>query len=109
MSLKGKTEDEVKYKKKERCKMSKLDKLFGIPDEIASDVPKVTIVGFDKMLIENYKCILEYQDFFIRIKMATGLININGFNLLMNEMTKDDLIITGIIESVDFEKNELGR
>lgn len=87
--------------------MSKLDKLFGIPDEIASDVPKVTIVGFDKMLIENYKCILEYQDFFIRIKMATGLININGFNLLMNEMTKDDLIITGIIESVDFEKNEL--
>ncbi len=89
--------------------MSKLDKLFGIPDEIASDVPKVTIVGFDKMLIENYKCILEYQDFFIRIKMATGLININGFNLLMNEMTKDDLIITGIIESVDFEKNELGR
>lgn len=89
--------------------MSKLDKLFGIPDEIASDVPKVTIVGFEKMLIENYKCILEYQDFFIRIKMATGLININGFNLLMNEMTKDDLIITGIIESVDFEKNELGR
>ena len=87
--------------------MSKLDKLFGIPDEIASDVPKVTIVGFDKMLIENYKCILEYQDFFIRIKMATGLININGFNLLMNEMTKDDLIITGIIESVDFEKMNL--
>ena len=39
--------------------------------------------------------------------MATGLININGFNLLMNEMTEDDLIITGQIESVDFEKNEL--
>ena len=87
--------------------MSKFDKLFGIPEEIASDIPKVTIVGFDRLLVENYKCILEYQDFFIRIKMATGLININGFNLLMNEMTKDDLIITGIIESVDFEKNEL--
>ena len=87
--------------------MSKFDKLFGIPEEIASDIPKVTIVGFDRLLVENYKCILEYQDFFIRIKMATGLININGFNLLMNEMTKDDLIITGIIESVDFEKNDL--
>ena len=86
---------------------NKFDKLFGIPEEIASDIPKVTIVGFDRLLVENYKCILEYQDFFIRIKMATGLININGFNLLMNEMTKDDLIITGIIESVDFEKNDL--
>ena len=32
--------------------------------------------------------------------------DINGFELLMNEMTKDDLIITGNIESVDFEKYE---
>lgn len=89
--------------------MSKFDKIFGIPEEIASDIPKVTIVGFDRMLVENYKCILEYQDFFIRIKMNSGLININGYNLLMNEMTKDDLIITGSIESVDFEKNEMGK
>ncbi len=87
--------------------MGKFDKLFDIPEEISSDIPKVTILGFNKMLVENYKCILEYQDFFIRIKMKTGLININGFNLVMNEMTKDDLIITGLIEGVDFEKNEL--
>lgn len=84
--------------------MSKFDKLFDIPEELSSDIPKITIIDFNRMLIENYKCILEYQDFFIRIKMSTGLININGFKLIMNEMTKDDLIITGIIESVDYEK-----
>lgn len=84
--------------------MGKFEKLFDIPEELITDIPKVTVVGFDRMLIENYKCILEYQDFFIRIKMSTGLININGFNLVMNEMTKDDLIITGIIESIDYEK-----
>ncbi len=87
--------------------MSKIDKIFGVPEEVASDKPKITILGFNKMLIENYKCILEYQDFFIRIKLTTGLINVNGFNLLMNEMTKDDLIITGQIEGIDFEKNEM--
>ena len=42
--------------------MSKFDRIFGIPEEISSDIPKVTILGFDKMLIENYKYILEYQD-----------------------------------------------
>lgn len=84
--------------------MGKFDKLFDIPEELSSNIPKVTILGFDRMLIENYKSVLEYQDFFIRIKMSTGIININGFELLMNEMTKDDLIITGNIESVDFEK-----
>lgn len=86
--------------------MGKFDKLFDIPEELSSDIPKVTILGFNKILIENYKSVLEYQDFFIRIKMSTGLININGFELFMNEMTKDDLIITGSIESVDFEKYE---
>lgn len=86
--------------------MSKFDKLFDIPEELSLSIPKVTILGFNRMLIENYKSVLEYQDFFIRIKMNTGLININGFELLMNEMTKDDLIITGNIESVDFEKYE---
>jgi YabP family. len=84
--------------------MSKLEKLFEIPDELKNNTPKVTISGFDKLLIENYKTVLDYQDFFMRIKMQTGLININGFNLQMTEMTKDDLIITGIIESVDFER-----
>lgn len=84
--------------------MSKIDKILGIPDDVSSDAPKITILSFDKMLIENYKCVLEYQDFFIRIKMATGLININGYQMTMNEMTKDDIIVTGTIESVDFEK-----
>lgn len=84
--------------------MSRFDKLFDIPEELSTDIPKITILDFNRMLIENYKSILEYQDFFIRIKMSTGLININGFKLIMNEMTKDDLIITGTIESVDYEK-----
>ena len=37
--------------------------------------------------------------------MKSGIVNINGFELVMKEMTKDDLIITGNIESVDYEKN----
>jgi len=84
--------------------MGKFDNLFDIPEDISSDVPRITILDFNKMLIENYKCVLEYQDFFIRIKMFTGLIDINGFQMTMKEMTKEDIIITGIIESIDFQK-----
>ena len=93
-------------KKRKNKKETKLDRLFDIPKELSTNEPKIIINGFEEILIENYKGILEYQDFFIRIKMATGLININGINLKMNEMTKDDLIITGEIEGVEFEKYE---
>ncbi|MBR3325165.1 MAG: YabP/YqfC family sporulation protein [Clostridia bacterium] len=84
--------------------MSKFDKLFEIPQELVSEIPKVTILGFEKLLLENYKYILEYQDVFIRVKMKFGIINIYGVNLEMIEMTKDDLIIMGTVESIEFEK-----
>ncbi len=50
------------------------------------------------MLIENYKGILEYQDFYIRISTHIGILNINGYDLYLEEMTTDDLLVTGKIE-----------
>lgn len=91
-----------KSKKNNRA-MSKVNRLLEIPQEVSSNIPKLTIIGFQKMLIENYKAILEYQDFYIRISTHIGILNINGYELNLNEMTTDDLLITGKIESIDFE------
>ena len=88
--------------KKERI----LDRLLEVPEELSTKDTKLTILGFKRMLIENYKVILEYQDFYIRINTYIGIININGFNLKLNEMTSDDIMVTGNIDSVDFEKLE---
>ena len=69
-------------------------------------MPKVTTLGFNKLLIENYKNILEYQDIFIRINTSIGVINISGIDLKMEEMTVDDIIIEGIIDTIEFEELE---
>ncbi len=95
----------MKKKRKERVQ-NKFERLLEIPTELSSTDPKITIVSFNEMLIENYKGILEYQEFFIRISTYSGIININGFNLKLNEMTSDDLMITGKIETIDFETIE---
>ena len=49
-------------------KQSRLDRLLDVPLEVSSKMPKITILGFEKMSIENYQAILEYQDIYIRIK-----------------------------------------
>ena len=85
-------------------KQNRLERILEIPSEISSNEPKITITGFNQILLENYKGILEYQEFFIRISTYIGIININGFNLNLTEMTTDDVIITGKIESIDFEE-----
>ena len=93
-------------KLRKKTKQSKLDRILEVPMEVSSQTPKITIQGFSKMLIENYKVILEYQDIYIRIKTYSGIINVTGFNLKLNDMTSDDIMIEGDIDSVDFEKIE---
>lgn len=86
-----------------RRKARKIDEILEIPVELSTNNPKITIIGFERVLIENYKGILEYQEYFIRLNTYIGIININGFNLNLEEMTSDDLLVTGKIESIDFE------
>ena len=86
-----------------RKKARKIEEILEIPVELSTNNPKITITGFERVLIENYRGILEYQDYFVRINTYIGILNINGFNLKLEEMTTDDLLVTGKIDSIDFE------
>jgi len=81
-----------------------MNNFLEIPKEIISKEPKLTIVGFNQMLIENYKGILEYEDFIIRISTEIGIIYINGLELNLNQITGDDIMVTGKIEGIELEK-----
>ena len=83
---------------------NKLDKLLEMPKEVYSNVPKVTITGFNEIIIENFKGILEYEDFYVRINTYIGIININGYGLNLENMTNDDIKVKGKIESIDIER-----
>ena len=83
---------------------NKIDKMLELPKEVYTNEPKITITGFNEMIIENFKGILEYEEFFIRINTHIGIISINGFNLNLENMTNDDIKVTGQIDSMDFEK-----
>lgn len=83
---------------------NKIDKMLELPKEVCSNVPKIIITGFDEMIIENFKGILEYEEFFVRINTHIGLININGYGLSLENMTDDDIKVKGKIESLDIER-----
>jgi sporulation protein YqfC len=90
---------------KTRKMKNRFESILEMPKEVYTNLPKLTVVGFEEMIIENYKSILEYEEFFVRINTYIGVININGFNLNLEKMTNDDIKITGTIESIDLEKN----
>ena len=85
-------------------KISKINDMLEIPKEVYSNEPKLVIIGFNEMVIENYKGILEYDDFYVKINSYIGCINIHGFNLRLEQVTEDDISVKGKIESIDIER-----
>ena len=90
-----------KVKKKE----NKFDKLLDIQKEITTNIPKIIINGFEEILIENYKGILEYEENLVKIASYVGIININGIDLKLNQMKDDTVSIFGQIDSITMEKD----
>ena len=86
-------------------KLERINKILDIPAELDKNKTKITIISFEEVLIENYKGILEYEEFFIKISTEIGNVIINGFNLDLVQMTNEDIIVKGVINSIDLERD----
>lgn len=80
----------------------KFTELLELPKELVLDLPKLTIVGNGDMMVENYKSIMEYGKARIRLNTGVGMVRIGGAGLLIREITSEDVIISGKIQSIEF-------
>lgn len=85
-------------------KRKRFNDILEIPKEVYCNIPNLIITGFEDMIIENYKGIMEYEDFFIRINTSIGIVNVHGINLNLEKMTEDNIKVTGKIESIEIER-----
>lgn len=75
---------------------------LGLPGEVLFNIPKLVLTGNRTLLIENYKGIMEYDPLRIRISTGSGVIRISGKNLTIKHITSEDILIEGLISSIDF-------
>jgi sporulation protein YqfC len=94
-----KKESKQQGRKKVREKFAEITNL---PKEIILNIPKITIVGNRDMIIENYKGIVEYESGRIKLNTGAGIIEITGKELVISEITSEDAIISGSINSLEF-------
>ncbi|HHW30544.1 MAG TPA: sporulation protein YqfC [Clostridiaceae bacterium] len=93
------------HRKDEKPKVrlkEKITEALELPKEVILNIPKITIFGCKDILIENYKGIIEYDNERIRINTGSGVIKITGSNLNIREITSEDVIVNGIIDSIEF-------
>jgi len=101
--LKKKKRLEKRKEKKDSVTIKeKVSKLLEIPDEVATDRPKITTMGRKEVYVENYKGIIEFTNEIVRINSNHGVITITGQNMRIKEITCDDIIIVGDIGNIDY-------
>ena len=91
-------------KSKRNIKLGKkIIEALDIPEEALLNVPKLTVMGKDSMLIENHKGIFEYDDDFIRLNTTEGMLKVSGANLMLKEISENRIYISGQIKAAEYE------
>jgi len=101
-NAKGKRKkDQKKIINNKRIK-EKFTEMLELPKELVLDRPKLTMIGKNDMMIENYKAVLEYGSGRMRVNTGAGIVRISGDGLAIREITSEDIIISGTIHSLEF-------
>lgn len=74
-----------------------------LPEEALLGCAKLTVTGGRKVLVENHKGVVDYGKERIVISVGRGKLNINGSELNLSAMNKQELLISGRIQSVEWE------
>ena len=74
-----------------------------IPAEVGLDIPKITMTGNYCLTVENQNGIIDYDLNRIRIKIGGGWVEITGSGLMLQTMSREELVIEGDIKALNLE------
>ena len=85
---------------------NKIEKLLEIPVEVTTNIPNITLIGFNQLMIENYMGVIEYEEYLVKINSSIGIIIIEGNKMNLNQINENDVLISGVISKIYLESTE---
>lgn len=73
-----------------------------LPKEIMLNLPLISLVGREEVIIENYRGILEYGEETVRLGTAEGILRIQGKGLCLKQLSAECMVVTGKIDELRF-------
>lgn len=80
------------------------NRLIDFPEEAILNLPKITILGSNRFVVENHKGIIEFTPQRIRINTSIGTLNVCGNGLHINYILSDEIMLEGDISTIEFIK-----
>ena len=77
-----------------------------MPTEVYPKLPLVELAGDKRVLIENHRGVKAYGDSCIRVCTSYGQLCISGSAMELVQMTRQQLVISGRIDSIVLTRGE---
>lgn len=71
-----------------------------IPQDLALDLPRITLVGNLNLNVENHKGIIGYTKEEVRLKVSDGYLIARGHNFSLRSISRTDVFLEGEINSL---------
>jgi len=81
---------------------SKITNMFELPKEIVMNLPLISITGSEIVNIENYKGVIEYSEDRVRVNTTSGVLKIEGRELVLKQITAEEITVKGIITKLEY-------
>ncbi len=89
-------------RKKLREVKTTVSEMFELPKDIMLNLPRISMIGNNQMLVENHRGVIEYTPQRIRLNSTIGVIRVEGQDMDLKNIAVDDVMITGLIKHVEF-------
>jgi len=80
-----------------------LAEFFDLPLDVSLDVPRVVVLGDLGVLISNHRGLIQYSPERIVVGVGKGQIAIWGDKLEVEEVSKEDMAVRGLIRKVEMD------
>ena len=79
-------------------------RLLDLPEDMDPKVPRITVLGRDRMLVENIAGIRRCAEGEVLLLTGCGLLQVAGERLLVKELGESRALLTGRLERWAYEE-----
>ncbi len=87
-----------------RWRESLFVRALDLPEDVALDLPRVTILGGMQVTVENHRGIVSYDPCRVVVGMNGGRILITGEDLVLGCVQAEEISVTGLVAAVAFQR-----
>ncbi|NHN30935.1 sporulation protein YqfC [Paenibacillus agricola] len=77
-------------------------KLLDLPQDITSDLPRLTMIGNVQLYIENHRGVLHFSSELLGLALSKGRLEVHGKQLVIRAILSEEVFIEGVIDELKY-------